>query len=620
MTEATVPEGPAAGPPAAIEERGSVYSKDYWDLVFEQLARRKLFKLGLVVLALMYASAIYAPFIANDRPFVLESIDLGGYRSASGSLSAVATGIGRRIRESDEEYRAQLESMGTLGKAGVPQTRAAAIEQEHRAAKARLDVMRAHLPDDLEAPLDEFDELLAAGLETFAAGEASLAEEQVDEAKRLARTFRRELAAWDPTQPDREGIRLVAAKSHPLWESIAPPEVFFMVLWLCIAGWPLWNPLVNRMALRGDRERIRRWRRRKLVGVVGLCLASALAWRVTPFGADGEEIDVAPKGDIHEGRILLVKAGMRAGDPDSASQPIWPPVVFGFVEQHGDAESQFRPPTWTAHAAIDEEGRYVSGPRAAAEEDEDASGHRVPAIPVEVRAGELPRNHPLRRLAGTDVVGRDFFTRMLWGGRVSLTVGILSAALLTLIGVAIGSVAGYFGGWVDIVVMRLIEVIQSIPAFFLILATMAFLPPDMVHPIFAIVVVIAIIRWTGVARLVRAEFLRLREQEFVIAARALGFSNRRTIFRHVLPNAMSPVLVSAAFAVAAGILTESAISFLGFGTRPPDASWGSLVNESKNPTFWWIQVFPGVLIFLTVTCYNLVGDAIRDALDPKMKH
>jgi peptide/nickel transport system permease protein len=207
----------------------------------------------------------------------------------------------------------------------------------------------------------------------------------------------------------------------------------------------------------------------------------------------------------------------------------------------------------------------------------------------------------------------------LWGGRVSLVVGLLSAFLLTVIGVVMGSLAGYFGGWVDILIMRAIEILQSIPAFFLILATVSFIPPDRIPPIFAIVIVIALVRWTGTARLVRGEFLRLRDQEFVIASEALGFSNRRTIFKHVLPNAMSPVLVSAAFAVAAGILTESAVSFLGFGVQYPQASWGSLVNESKSPEFWWIQVFPGLMIFLTVTCYNLVGDAIRDAMDPKMK-
>jgi peptide/nickel transport system permease protein len=280
----------------------------------------------------------------------------------------------------------------------------------------------------------------------------------------------------------------------------------------------------------------------------------------------------------------------------------------------------FRPPTWRRRAAeIDEEGRYVHGDRAKAFQADETTGFEAALSPILVRPGELPRNHPARRLAGTDELGRDFFTRMLWGGRVSLTVGILSAALLTIIGVIIGSIAGYFGGRVDTVIMRIIEVVQSLPAFFLILMAMAFTDPEVCPPIIAIVVVIAMIRWTGAARLVRGEFMRLREQEFVLAARSLGFSNRRVIFRHVLPNAMSPVLVNAAFSVAAGILTESAISFLGFGIAHPGASWGSLVNESKNPEFWWIQVFPGLVIFLTVTCYNIVGDAIRDALDPKMK-
>jgi peptide/nickel transport system permease protein len=246
-------------------------------------------------------------------------------------------------------------------------------------------------------------------------------------------------------------------------------------------------------------------------------------------------------------------------------------------------------------------------------------GGRAAGKAFVVRAGESQPNAWDRHLAGTDESGRDVFGRMIWGGRVSLSVGIVSATLLTLIGVLMGSLAGYFGGRVDVAIMRLIEVLQSIPSFFLILMAMAFTDPKVVPPIIAIVVVIGLVSWTGVARLVRGEFLRLREQEFVIAARALGFSSARTIFGHVLPNALSPVLVAAAFAVAAGILIESAISYLGFGVRPPDASWGSLVNESRSLQHWWIQVFPGVLIFITVTCYNLVGDAIRDALDPKQR-
>ena len=247
------------------------------------------------------------------------------------------------------------------------------------------------------------------------------------------------------------------------------------------------------------------------------------------------------------------------------------------------------------------------------------TGKLPPPLPTDVRYGEPERNAATRHLAGTDETGRDVFTRILWGGRISLTVGILSAFLLTVIGVVMGSLAGFFGGRVDTIIMRIIEILQSIPAFFLILVVMAFTDPEVVPPIIMIVVVIALVRWTGVARLVRGEFMRMRESEFVLAAKALGFGSGRTIFRHVLPNALSPIIVSGAFSVAAGILTESAISFLGFGIQHPGASWGSLVNASRSPEHWWIQIFPGVVIFITVTCYNLAGDALRDALDPKLK-
>jgi peptide/nickel transport system permease protein len=172
---------------------------------------------------------------------------------------------------------------------------------------------------------------------------------------------------------------------------------------------------------------------------------------------------------------------------------------------------------------------------------------------------------------------------------------------------------------VDLVLSRIIELILCFPAFFLILMVMAFVDPQVVPPIIAIVVVIGLINWTGVARLARGEFLKLREQEFVVAAQALGLSPLRTIFRHILPNAMGPILVSGAFAVAAGILIESGLSFLGFGVTEPIPSWGALVNVSRNPEHWWVILFPGLLIFITVSCYNLVGEAIRDAVDPRLK-
>ena len=235
---------------------------------------------------------------------------------------------------------------------------------------------------------------------------------------------------------------------------------------------------------------------------------------------------------------------------------------------------------------------------------------------MEVRAGEPPRNATHRHPLGTDSLGRDLTSRMIWGARVSLSVGLVSTILLVFIGVTLGSIAGYYGGWIDVIISRVIEIVQCFPVFFLILIWVAFTQQTGIVPI---MVVIGIFRWTGVARLVRGEFIRLRGQDFVLASQALGVGDRRTIFRHVLPNAMGPVLVAATFAVASGILTESALSFLGFGIQLPIPSWGSIVNESKAAEHWWIQIVPGLLIFITVMLYNLLGEGVRDALDPRLK-
>ena len=266
---------------------------------------------------------------------------------------------------------------------------------------------------------------------------------------------------------------------------------------------------------------------------------------------------------------------------------------------------------------INDQGHYVAGPRAP---EPDSFGILPPGQPVNILYSEPPLNAPTRFLLGTDNIGRDLFVRILYGGRISLMVGIVSTVLLVLIGVVMGAVAGYFGGVIDMLISRLIEVFQSIPAFFIILTAVSIIPEDKMPPIFAIVVVIALVRWTGVARLVRAEFLRLKEQEFVVAAQALGLSNKRVIFRHILPNALGPVLVAAAFSIAAGILTESAVSFLGFGVKVPIPSWGSLLSEARGVSeYWWLQIFPGLLIFITVFSYNIVGEGVRDALDPRRK-
>ncbi|MBC8451462.1 MAG: ABC transporter permease [Planctomycetes bacterium] len=438
-----------------------------------------------------------------------------------------------------------------------------------------------------------------------AAGDGGAAPEAADAAKERARARKRDYAATPPG-PDGEpgeGKQLVPKTIYPLFASLSPFVIFMMSFWFLVLLWPLWNRLANRVLMKGDRERIRKARRTKTLFMLGAPALFALVW-FTANGAGGGAFAVGP-----------YKTGLTNGDIVAFSEPVFPPFSYGFAETH--TEESFRPPTWTKSAEITEEGYYADGFRVP--KADPITGYKPPPTPTLVRYSEPERNAAMRHPMGTDELGRDFFVRLLWGGQVSLSVGILSALLLTLIGVVMGSFAGYFGGRTDVLIMRLIEVLQSIPAFFLILVVMAFTDPEVVPPIVAIVVVIALVRWTGVARLVRGEFMRLREAEFVLAANALGFRASRTIFRHVLPNALSPIIVSAAFSVAAGILTESAISFLGFGIQHPGASWGSLVNESRSTEHWWVQVFPGLVIFLTVTCYNLAGDALRDALDPKLK-
>ncbi len=241
----------------------------------------------------------------------------------------------------------------------------------------------------------------------------------------------------------------------------------------------------------------------------------------------------------------------------------------------------------------------------------------APYDPTEPQYTEQLQGPSWQHPCGTDRIGRDVFSRMIYGSRVSLLVGVVSVGISTLIGLLLGALSGYFGRWVDALIMRFVDLMLCFPSFFLILAVIAMLPPS----IMTIMVVIGLTSWMNVARLVRAEFLSLKERDFVVAARSIGSGDLRIIFRHLLPNAMAPVLVAATLGVAAAILVESALSFLGLGAQPPTPTWGNILKDGQAllSTGPWMSIFPGLAILITVLGYNLLGEGIRDALDPRLR-
>lgn len=219
-------------------------------------------------------------------------------------------------------------------------------------------------------------------------------------------------------------------------------------------------------------------------------------------------------------------------------------------------------------------------------------------------------------IMGTDEQGRDIAARMIYGAQISLSVGFVAVGIYVVIGIILGALAGFLGGRVDILISRLIEIVMCFPTFFLILTVLAFIGNGLVN----IMIVIGLTGWTGIARLVRGEFLRLRDQDFVVSTKALGLSRRRIIFRHILPNALSPVLVSITFGIASSILVESSLSFLGFGVQPPTPSWGEILSQSREfmDIAWWLMLFPGLAIFFTITAFNIIGEGVRDAVDARL--
>ncbi|MBU0549257.1 MAG: ABC transporter permease [Candidatus Omnitrophica bacterium] len=237
------------------------------------------------------------------------------------------------------------------------------------------------------------------------------------------------------------------------------------------------------------------------------------------------------------------------------------------------------------------------------------AGTLAPYDPAEIDSASLLIAPSWQHLMGTDTLGRDLFTRIIYGARISLSIGIIAVGIATFIGVILGSVSGFYGKWVDSLIMRFVDIMLCFPTFFLILAVVAIVGPS----IFNIMLIIGLTSWMGTARLIRAEILSLKEREFIEAAKVIGASNLRIILRHLIPNAIAPVLVSTILRIASAILIESALSFLGLGVQPPIPSWGNILIEAKSTLgiAWWLTLYPGLFILITILGFNLIGEGLR---------
>lgn len=435
------------------------------------------------------------------------------------------------------------------------------LARSRKGALVQLDLMSRALPTEKATALKAFEKQLIAAIDS--------ADASAEQLKGLQKELRSSF--------DAKEVTLVPRTHWPVIASLNGLEVGFLLANALFFLIPVWSWLLRRLI--GAHHDRRLWW--SSLGVqVGLPLiAGCLWWWFVPVRIDRTDY----------------KKGVLAADEAAAAAPVvyetvvWPLIVYSIDEY--DLAGKSAAPFWY--------------PKSWCPPGKDAASMKSTS------AWSGP--HWL----GTDEAGRDVCSRMIWGGRVSLSVGLVAVAIYVSIGIVVGAVAGYFRGICDLIISRIIEVIICFPTFFLILTIVAFFGQSITH----IMIIIGLTGWTGIARLVRGEFLRLVDQEFVLAGRALGYTPSRIIFRHVLPNAMAPVLVSATFGIAGAILTESALSFLGLGISKPTPSWGGLLADGREALQHapWLIHFPGFAIFVTITAYNLMGEALRDASDPRLR-
>lgn len=536
--------------------------------------------LALAVLALVISSAVFAPFLASARPYTLLAVDRGAYEASLVELEPLLRSWNERLIDAAAARQALREDDPQSVHAAWEAH--AALLREVRAVELRLSTVRRHAGAEREAqvPLDALELRLRGWTGKVHAGEL----DDLGPAADLSASAAKLRDSHRPLDPSGAGMRLRLQRTFPLFSDLGWWDWFAAFAWLAT------------IVLFARRLPTRRWLAGGAVAFLLAMLCSA-AFRA-PSGLATRE----------------VKLGIASGAIEISSA--WfPPIPFGRDETRLSEAS--RPPTWMAAAEIDESGRYVRGPRS----ERAASGLEPANLPVAVLPAEPALNSPVRHVLGTDALGRDVLARVLWGGRASLAVGVLSMLGVLALGVLLGALAGYLRGPFDALCSSLLAVLQSFPPFFLVVTAAAIgaerAAQARLSPLAWVTLVIVAVGWTGIARLVRAEALRVRELDYVLAARALGYSEPRIFLRHVLPNVLTPALVAAAFVAISAMLAESSVSFLGFGVRLPDPSWGALLQEARASSRGWLVACPGALILLTCLALSWLGDAARDALDPR---
>ncbi|MBD3675102.1 MAG: ABC transporter permease [Planctomycetaceae bacterium] len=560
----------------AAPAEAHIKQQSQWSLVMREFRKRKLAVFSGWVIIFLVAVSVFAPFIANNKPLWYRGVNRNEIDESIRTMTTLSLKISRL---SDEPTAEELTN----------------ARREARVIRETGQFIAGRLPSEMRG---EFKEQATQLAELSA--DAVENPEVRGELKSMRSEFRSAFRDVSDNLP---------TKTYwPVFESLVWSEIAFMLFLIILIFGRFWKPLVERFDPSG---------KKKLVPIVYLAvpLIGALIWKLTV----PERVDITP---YRQGTMADAD---NAADADVIYESVvWPPIPFALDESNLDK--------------LFAEPKYLKGVTSSVltpqklnqlEDEEETRQKKLKQAKVannkqlvqELEAEENPLHTsvPWSRphIMGTDDSGRDLLTRMIWGGRVSLSVGIVSVSIALTIGVIVGSIAGYFRGSVDMLISRVIEIVICFPSFFLILAIVAFLGPG----IFKIMMVIGLTSWTGIARLVRGEFLRLSNQEFVLAGQSLGYSPWRIIFRHILPNAMAPVLVSATFGVAGAILTESALSFLGLGISVPTPSWGGILSTGRNYIIDapWIIFYPGMAIFITITSYNLVAEAFRDAADPRLR-